>query len=199
MDGVTKLKQLPTGVDGMHGGKPRDREAEYLRKTFLAMGSDFRVMLIKLADRLHNMRTLGYMPAHKQLTTARETLDIFAPIANRLGIWQMKWELEDLAFRYIDPDRYKEIANQIDERRKDREAYMERVTATSASSSRGRLRAEFRRGPAHLLHLPQDGARACPSARSTTSGDPHHRGLHPRASQALGIIHLHLPRATGRV
>ncbi|WP_238626271.1 RelA/SpoT family protein [Aggregatilinea lenta] len=154
VDGVTKLKQLPTGVEGMHGGKPRDREAEYLRKTFLAMGSDFRVMLIKLADRLHNMRTLGYMPAHKQIQTARETLDIFAPIANRLGIWQIKWELEDLSFRYLDPDRYREIAAQIDERRADREAYMERVTAYIREQfAREDLRAEIKGRPKHIYSI----------------------------------------------
>ncbi len=154
VDGVTKLKQLPTGVEGMHGGKPRDREAEYLRKTFLAMGSDFRVMLIKLADRLHNMRTLGYMPPHKQIQTARETLDIFAPIANRLGIWQIKWELEDLSFRYLDPDRYREIAAQIDERRKDREAYMERVTAYIREQfAREALQAEIKGRPKHIYSI----------------------------------------------
>src|SRR5215831_3197404 len=103
VDGVTKIEQLPTGVDNMKGGKAGSREAEYLRKTFLAMGSDIRVILIKLADRLHNMRTLGYLSPERQRRMARETLEIFAPLANRLGIWQMKWELEDLSFRYLNP------------------------------------------------------------------------------------------------
>ncbi len=129
VEGVTKLKKLPTDVGSMHGGKPGDREMEYLRKMFLAMGADFRVILIKLADRLHNMRTLGYMPPHKQIEKAKETLEIFAPIANRLGIWQIKWELEDLAFRYLDPQKYREIASQLDERRSDREAYLKRTIA----------------------------------------------------------------------
>ena len=98
-----------------------DLVSETLRKTFLAMAEDPRVVLIKLADRLHNMRTLGAMPAHKQKRIAQQTMDIFAPLANRLGIWQMKWELEDLAFRYVDPEMYKEIARNISERRSERE------------------------------------------------------------------------------
>ena len=110
--GVTKMKQIPTGVDGMYAGKAGDREMEYLRKMLLAMASDFRVMLIKLADRLHNMRTLGHMPAEKQQVISRETLDIFSPIANRLGIWQLKWQLEDLSFRYLNPVAYRAIREQ---------------------------------------------------------------------------------------
>ena len=101
-----------------------DLVSETLRKTFLAMGEDVRVVLIKLADRLHNMRTLGHMPPSKRLRIAQETLDIFAPLANRLGIWQMKWELEDLAFRYVNSEKYKEIATNIAERRMDREKDM---------------------------------------------------------------------------
>ena len=86
-----------------------------------------RVVLIKLADRLHNMRTLGHMPEHKRKRIAQETLDIFAPLANRLGIWRIKWELEDLGFRYTNPIKYKEIAQHLSERRSSREAEMERV------------------------------------------------------------------------
>ena len=99
-----------------------DLVSETLRKTFLAMGEDVRVVLIKLADRLHNMRTLGHLPEQKRYRIAQETLDIFAPLANRLGIWQMKWELEDLAFRYVNPEKYKEIATNLAERRLDRES-----------------------------------------------------------------------------
>lgn len=101
-----------------------DLVSETLRKTFLAMGEDVNVVLIKLADRLHNMRTLGYMPEHKRKRIAQETLDIFAPLANRLGIWQMKWELEDLGFRYLNPDTYREIADSIDARQSAREQDM---------------------------------------------------------------------------
>lgn len=136
VDGVTKLTSLPSisradqhederlpldqPID--HSGSRRaELFAETLRKTFLAMGDDVRVVLIKLADRLHNMRTLGYLPESRQKRIAQETLDIFAPLANRLGIWQMKWELEDLGFRYLNPEKYKEIAENLAERRTKRE------------------------------------------------------------------------------
>ena len=105
----------------------RDLANETLRKTFLAMGDDIRVILIKLADRLHNMRTLGYMPENKRHRIAQETLDIFAPLANRLGIWQLKWELEDLAFRYVNPEKYKEIAQNLAETRLERERQMQEI------------------------------------------------------------------------
>lgn len=142
VDGVTKLTNLPRVSrhdKPQTGGAPipddpipeeradqraRDREAETIRKTFLAMSEDVRVVLIKLADRLHNMRTLKHLKPEKQRRIARETLEIFAPLANRLGIWRMKWELEDLGFRYVDPVRYKEIAGQLDERRVSRESTM---------------------------------------------------------------------------
>jgi GTP diphosphokinase / guanosine-3',5'-bis(diphosphate) 3'-diphosphatase len=98
-----------------------DLASETLRKTFLAMADDPRVVLIKLSDRLHNMRTLGHMPPHKQRRIATETMDIFAPLASRLGIWQMKWSLEDLAFRYIEPQTYQEIVNNLDATRESRQ------------------------------------------------------------------------------
>lgn len=146
VDGVTKLTNLPRvsrddqfaekAVNG-HGpetgpkrsvlGRRPDLASETLRKTFLAMGDDVRVVLIKLADRLHNMRTLGHMPEAKRKRIAQQTLDIFAPLANRLGIWQIKWELEDLSFRYVNPTKYKEIAEQLAERRPDREAQIDAI------------------------------------------------------------------------
>ena len=107
-----------------------DLVSETLRKTFLAMGDDVRVVLIKLADRLHNMRTLSHMPEAKRSRIAQETLDIFAPLANRLGIWQLKWELEDLAFRYVNPETYREIADNIAQRRSDREHQIEDIADT---------------------------------------------------------------------
>ena len=122
--GVTKMERVSLDTGRAAKGKPRDREAEYLRKTLLAMNDDVRVILIKLSDRLHNMRTLGYLPRDRQQRMARETMEIFAPLANRLGIWQVKWELEDLSFRYLEPERYKMIAKLIDERRADRDYYV---------------------------------------------------------------------------
>jgi GTP diphosphokinase / guanosine-3',5'-bis(diphosphate) 3'-diphosphatase len=129
VDGVTKLDKLPMKPIGQNADNNRhtgtvNREMEYFRKMLLTMDADVRVVLVKLADRLHNMRTLGYMPEAKQKRIARETLDIFAPLANRLGIWQIKWELEDLSFRYLNPDAYRAIARSLDERRTDREDYV---------------------------------------------------------------------------
>lgn len=132
VDSVTKFERLPkkpgeTGEKDTRRSAVVKKDKEYFRKMLLAMGDDIRVVLVKLADRLHNMRTLGYMPDDKQRRIAEETMDIFAPLANRLGIWQMKWELEDLAFRYLYPQAYKDIARSLDERRADREAYVDRI------------------------------------------------------------------------
>ena len=141
VDGVTKLTHLPyllrgdqitsaeTGVKGSfsHRKLREDELAETLRKTFLAMSDDIRVVVIKLADRLHSMRTLSYQEPEKQKRLAQETLDVFAPLANRLGIWQIKWELQDLAFRYVSPKEYKEIAEKLANRRADREQQIQQI------------------------------------------------------------------------
>ncbi len=124
---VTKMDWLPLQSNHEEGQRSREREAEFLRKTLLAMSDDVRVILVKLADRLHNMRTLGHLRPDRQYQMARETMDIFAPLASRLGIWQMKWELEDLAFRYLEPGFYKTIAGLITERKADREYYVDRL------------------------------------------------------------------------
>ncbi|MEE9216949.1 MAG: bifunctional (p)ppGpp synthetase/guanosine-3',5'-bis(diphosphate) 3'-pyrophosphohydrolase [Anaerolineales bacterium] len=123
VDGVTKLTQLPRVSRRNQGERSERRELanETLRKTFLAMGDDVRVVVIKLADRLHNMRTLSHLSAERRGRIAVETIEIFAPLASRLGIWQIKWELEDLAFRYVYPDEYKLLADQVAIRRVDRE------------------------------------------------------------------------------
>ena len=130
VDGVTKLSQIDLLSQMQEGQRAQaDSRAESLRKMFLAMVDDVRVVLIKLADRLHNMLTLSAMPEEKRKRTARETLEIFAPLANRLGIWQVKWELEDLSLRYLDPDTYKEIAHQLEERRGDRDDEVQQIGA----------------------------------------------------------------------
>lgn len=127
VDGVTKMGRIGR-LQAAQAEMQRDhQDAESLRKLLLAMVEDVRVVLIKLADRLHNMRTLKYLEPVRQQRIAQETLDIYAPLANRLGIWQIKWELEDLALRYLEPDAYREIAEYLDERRVDRERYIERV------------------------------------------------------------------------
>ena len=126
VEGLTKLDSLPLRVSEEEGG---GAQAQNLRKMLLAMAADVRVVLIKLCDRLHNMRTLYALREEKQRRIARETMEIFAPLATRLGIWQIKWELEDLAFRYLEPERYQEIAARLDATRLARERYIEDVAA----------------------------------------------------------------------
>ena len=175
VDGVTKLTNLPrvsrgdqhaeNGSGGEADGNGEESEArirkrkqdlvsETLRKTFLAMGEDVRVVLIKLADRLHNMRTLSHVPEAKRKRVAQQTLDIFAPLANRLGIWQIKWELEDLSFRYVNPEKYKEIAEQLSERRPDREASVAAIIdAIRELLERHNIKAEVSGRPKHIYSI----------------------------------------------
>ncbi|MEO5704735.1 MAG: RelA/SpoT family protein, partial [Candidatus Limnocylindrales bacterium] len=120
VDGVTKLSKFSTLSH-------EQQQAENIRKMFLAMADDIRVVLIKLADRLHNMRTIAPLPPEKQLRIARQTMEIYAPLAERLGIWQIKWELEDLAFKVLEPVRFRELAKLLDTRRKGRESFIDRA------------------------------------------------------------------------
>ncbi len=121
VDGVTKLGKVPLTTPGAVVGSA---QAENLRKMLVAMAEDLRVVFIKLADRLHNMRTLDALPKERQLKNARETLEIFAPLAHRLGIWELKWQLEDLSFRYLEPEMYQRIARLVEMRRAQREKFI---------------------------------------------------------------------------
>ncbi len=158
VDGVTKLTQLPrvsrADGDGRDGAGRSELAKETLRKTFLAMGDDVRVVVIKLADRLHNMRTLSHLPEAKRQRIAQETLEIFAPLANRLGIWQMKWELEDLGFRYVYSDKYKEIAESVAERRVDRERELKNICQdVQKILTEAAITAEVKGRPKHLFSI----------------------------------------------
>jgi GTP pyrophosphokinase len=123
VDGVTKLGQLSYSHDKV------DEQAENLRKMFLAMAKDIRVILIKLADRLHNMRTLQYMKPEKQKEKARETMDIYAPLAQRLGISKVKIELDDLSLKYLQPDVYYSLVEQISDKKSAREQFIQQIVA----------------------------------------------------------------------
>jgi GTP diphosphokinase / guanosine-3',5'-bis(diphosphate) 3'-diphosphatase len=129
VDGVTKLGRIPWTTDDAESFKSREKaqQAESLRKMFLAMIDDIGVVLIKLADRLHNMRTLDSLPPEKQKRIALQTMEIYAPLANRLGIWQFKSELEDLSFRYLHPDSYAALRQEFDKHGRDSAPYIAQV------------------------------------------------------------------------
>jgi GTP diphosphokinase / guanosine-3',5'-bis(diphosphate) 3'-diphosphatase len=217
VDGVTKLTNLPrvergdqhleekdepngngddtgTLLESDPRGRKKDLRNETLRKTFMAMGDDIRVVLIKLADRLHNMRTLGFMPESKRKRIAQETLDIFAPLANRLGIWRIKWELEDLAFRYINPEKYKEIAENLAERREDREHQIDTILAKlKGLLDQATIHVEISGRPKHIYSIyrkmvekgrPFDQVRDLRGVRLIVQDIPS-------CYAALGVIHTH--------
>jgi guanosine-3',5'-bis(diphosphate) 3'-pyrophosphohydrolase len=134
VDGTTKLGKVSLVTTGAVTG---ESQAENLRKMLVAMAEDLRVVFIKLADRLHNMRTLDALPKDRQLVNAQETLDIYAPLAHRLGIWELKWQLEDLSFQYLNPRQYQNIARLVDTGRAQREKFITRAI--------GLLKKEFER------------------------------------------------------
>ena len=163
VDGVTKLSRVrwvPKDQSGEGTVKEKRRvddqayRAENVRKMFLAMADDVRVVLVKLADRLHNMKTLGFLPPEKRRRIAQETLEIYAPLANRLGIWQIKWQLEDLAFRHLEPVKYKEIAGSIKSRRAARERYISRVEAVLEEElKKAAIPADISGRPKHIYSI----------------------------------------------
>ncbi|MFR8234030.1 MAG: RelA/SpoT family protein [Clostridia bacterium] len=118
--GVTKLSKIQFAT-------VEEQQVEDYRKMFLAMGKDIRVILIKLADRLHNMRTLKYLKRERQIANARETRDLYAPLANRLGIYSLKWELEDLSFKYLEPEEYHELVEGINKKREERTKFIDKI------------------------------------------------------------------------
>jgi GTP diphosphokinase / guanosine-3',5'-bis(diphosphate) 3'-diphosphatase len=220
VDGVTKLTNLPrvsrgdqhpderlngkpadtkedaTAVESEQTKKTRNRDLrnETLRKTFIAMGEDIRIVLIKLADRLHNMRTLHYMPESKRKRIAQETLDIFAPLANRLGIWQIKGELEDLAFRYVNPTKYTEIAEKIEELNIDRDRQIKDIiTRLKTVLDQSGIKAEVKGRPKHIYSI----YRKMLSKNKPFEMVRDLRGVRlivpdiPSCYTALGIIHTH--------
>lgn len=212
VDGVTKLTQLPrvtrgekqenddqsgsdtSELDQLQRSRKYDAASETLRKTFLAMVEDVRVVLIKLADRLHNVRTLRDLPEHKQRRIAQETLDIFAPLANRLGIWRMKWELEDRAFQFVNPEKYAEIARYLTENPAIREQQMLAIKEKLVGILRqADIQADISARPKHIYSIYRKMVRKnVPFDRVTDV-----RGVRvivpdePSCYAALGYIHAH--------
>ena len=219
VDGVTKLTNLPRVKNSEKLEKPassddshqdddnstliseelqrsrrKDLATETMRKTLMAMGDDVRVVLIKLADRLHNMRTLSYIPESKRKRIAKETLEIFAPLANRLGLWQIKWELEDLSFRYTQPDDYKAIATKLADRRINRETEVNQIILELQKlMNEAGIKAEISGRTKHIYSIyqkMQQKDKAFENVRDL-------RGLRllvndiPSCYAALGIIHTH--------
>ncbi|MBA3414326.1 MAG: bifunctional (p)ppGpp synthetase/guanosine-3',5'-bis(diphosphate) 3'-pyrophosphohydrolase, partial [Chloroflexia bacterium] len=154
VDGVTKLGRLPWTTDDGGGAREKTHQAESLRKMFLAMVDDIGVVLIKLADRLHNMRTLAALPLDKQRKIAQQTMEIYAPLANRLGIWPFKSELEDLSFRYLDPEPFAALHDELEKRGRDSAPYLEGVrTEVTAALRAGGIEAEITGRAKHIFSI----------------------------------------------
>ena len=155
--GIAKLNQLrmlTRGLPGQEAGAARSSQAEVLRKMLLAMVEDIRVVLVRLASRTQTLRFLARSPDALRRPYAQETLDIFAPLASRLGIWQLKWELEDYAFRYLEPEVYKKIASMLDEKRDERENFIAgAVAGLDAELREAGLRAEVQGRPKHIYSI----------------------------------------------
>ncbi|MBI4287667.1 MAG: bifunctional (p)ppGpp synthetase/guanosine-3',5'-bis(diphosphate) 3'-pyrophosphohydrolase [Chloroflexi bacterium] len=169
VDGCTKLSQLPWPPPQ---NESPEIQAENLRKMLVAMAQDIRVVFIKLADRLHNMRTLGALSAERQQTIARETMEIYAPLAHRLGMWEIKAELEDLAFFYIEPGHYQQIANQVASHRPMWETLIRQVSQMlKEEMAKSSIKAEVNGRPKHLYSI--------------------HRKMEKYAAQGKGFADIH--------
>jgi len=193
VDGATKLNKLSLQLpkEAVTG----EAQADNLRKMLVAMAEDLRVVFIKLADRLHNMRTLDVLLPERQRSVAKETLEIYTPLAHRLGIWELKWQLEDLSFRYVEPERYYQIVNLIAAQRAQRESFITQVTQIlSRELGKVGLRAEMSGRPKHIYSIHQKMERY--SALGKDFDDIHDlQALRvlvdtmPDCYSALGVIH----------
>ena len=147
VDGVTKLKKIQYATI-------EENQVENYRKMFLAMGKDIRVIIIKLADRLHNMRTLEHLSRERQIAIAQETMQLYAPLANRLGLYAMKWELEDLGFKYLNPEEYMELVKGIEQKREERLKFIEKIMADiRVQLKKQRIEAEVTGRAKHLYSI----------------------------------------------
>ena len=192
VDGTTKLGKVSWQAPGTVA---REAQAENLRKMLVAMAEDLRVVFIKLADRLHNMRTLDALLPEKQRSIAQETLELYAPLAHRLGIWELKWQLEDLSFRYLEPEKYRRIVNLVAGRRGQRESFITQVIEVLRREfKKVDLRAEISGRPKHIYSIYQKMERY--SALGKHFDDIHDLlalrvlvGTVPDCYSAVGIIH----------
>jgi len=192
VDGTTKLGKLSLHAPS---AATRETQAENLRKMLVAMAEDLRVVFIKLADRLHNMRTLDALTPEMQRSIAQETLEIYAPLAHRLGIWELKWQLEDLSFRYLEPEKYRHIANLVAARRAQRENFIAQVIQIlKGEFERVGLRGDMSGRPKHIYSIYQKMEKY--SAQEKHFDDIHDLlalrilvGTVPDCYNALGVIH----------
>jgi GTP pyrophosphokinase len=192
VDGATKLSKISLHTPSVAAS---GAQAENLRKMLVAMAEDLRVVFIKLADRLHNMRTLDALSPEAQHSIAQETLEIYAPLAHRLGIWELKWQLEDLSFRYLEPQKYRHIVSLVATRRAQRESFIAQVIQIlQGEFERANLRAEISGRPKHIYSIYQKMERY-------SAQDKHFDDIHdllalrvlvstvPDCYHVLGIIH----------
>ncbi len=199
VDGVTKLGKISLNVPGeisqRQNENTRNEQAENLRKMLVAMAEDLRVVFIKLADRLHNMQTLDALEPEKQLRIARETAEVYAPLAHRLGIWELKWQLEDLSFRYLEPVKYRQVAKLVASRRAQREQFIEQVKKILIDEfEKSGFKAEVTGRPKHIYSIHQKMEKY--AALGKDFDDIHDLlalrvlvNTIPECYMALGIIH----------